>query len=79
MVNSEEQAFAAFTTASNGRELRSWIQHGLTKREYFAAMALIGISGSNECHHDPMYAAGYAVEIADALIQKLAHEKGSAS
>lgn len=46
---------------------------GLTKREYFAAMALQGIMSSNECGvgHIPETASEWAVRLSDALIKSL--------
>lgn len=48
-------------------------QPGLTKREYFAAMAMQGIIANN--HHGPdeyvKQAAREAVQYADALIEQL--------
>jgi hypothetical protein len=48
---------------------------GLTKREYFAALAIQGwLAGYPNYEPDPHYAAKRAVEIADALIQTLNEE-----
>lgn len=49
-------------------------KHGLTKREYFAAMAMSAIT--NVISHDsmiitPRVIAGLSVELADTLIEKL--------
>lgn len=46
-----------------------WETGGLTKREYFAACALIGFSQSYG--HSPLYAAEHAVQAADHLIEAL--------
>ena len=43
---------------------------GLTKREYFAAMALQGVIASQP-YDDLNYSAGYAVYAADSLIKEL--------
>lgn len=45
---------------------------GLTKREYFAAIAMQGwLSGFPNYEPDPKYVAKHAVEVADALIEEL--------
>lgn len=53
-----------------------FVQHGLTKREYFAGLAMQGLSSSfnkeGEWTVDPKSSADLAVEIADALLEKLA-------
>jgi hypothetical protein len=48
---------------------------GLTKREYFAVMALQGLLASNTAPPSPMAAAYDAVNCADALIEALNLEK----
>jgi hypothetical protein len=48
-------------------------QDGLTKREYFAAMAMQGILSQHDSR--PSYTATLAVEYADALIAALNKEK----
>ncbi len=46
--------------------------HGLTKREYFAAMAMQGILANNyENHEDYVFAVQEAIEYADELICQL--------
>jgi len=65
---------SAFATTDNGTELfTTWQgQKGLTKREYFAAMAMNGyISAGSTGMPDAQAIAGYAVEAADALIKAL--------
>lgn len=57
---------------------------GLTKREYFAAMAMQGILSSSDCAHGGYSSAGLAaaaaVVQADAIIDALNNEsEGSAS
>ena len=49
---------------------------GLTKREYFAALAMQGICGDGipGSHHNPITTAELAVEYADALIAELNKE-----
>lgn len=44
---------------------------GLTKREYFAAMAMQGAVASNYVFHSPQELAQYAVSTADTLIAEL--------
>ena len=44
---------------------------GLTKREYFAAMALSGMAANPSATWDYVKGALYAVEFADALIAEL--------
>lgn len=54
-----------------------FVQYGLTKREYFAGLAMQGLSSSfnkeGEWTVDPKSSADLAVEIADALLEKLAN------
>jgi hypothetical protein len=47
------------------------IDGGLTKREYFAAMALQGLLTDNESPNSREEFAGYAVKLADSLIEEL--------
>jgi hypothetical protein len=51
------------------------IDGGLTKREYFAAMALQGLLTDNESPNSREEFAGYAVKFADALIEELSKTK----
>ena len=51
-------------------------EKGLTKREYFAAMALQGILANEElryqlCRPNKIGVAGYAIEQADELLKQL--------
>ena len=46
-------------------------QLGLTKREYFAAMAMQGLCAGTRFHFDPHSYAEYSVKYADALIEQL--------
>ena len=50
------------------------INAGLTKREYFAAMALQGLLGDRKLGSIQEYAE-YAVKLADALIEELSKTK----
>ncbi len=47
---------------------------GMTKREYFAASALVGLMNDCSGYYRPEHAATQAVEFADALIAALAKE-----
>lgn len=64
MTNPNDTAFP--------QDAQSSIEEGLTKREYFAAMAMQSIaqlfSDANEC-------ANYSLKLADALIIELSKEK----
>jgi hypothetical protein len=53
----------------------NYISTGLTKREYFAAMALQGLLTDNESVNTREEFAGYAVKFADALIEELSKTK----
>ena len=64
-VNPNESAFAIPATDSYDKE-------GLTKREYFASMAM-------QCfaeNFSPNYAVSRAVELADLLIEELNKQQG---
>ena len=64
------QAFASIAVEKN----QTFGSTGLTKREYFAAIALQGMIASGILAHDdsaPSDAATWAVECADALIDAL--------
>lgn len=47
---------------------------GLTKREYFAGLAMQGILANGSTSTAPKVAAIYALECADELLQKLEEE-----
>lgn len=65
MKNSEQPAFPLITRGGA-------IQDGLTKREYFAAMALNGyISAGNQGMPEPEQLAAYAISAADELLKQL--------
>lgn len=53
----------------NDPEVREWL--GLTKREYFAAMAMQGLLAANAFNGAPKSIAKYAVDYADELIDAL--------
>jgi hypothetical protein len=54
-----------------GAERLECSDSGLTKREYFAAMAMQGICANLSSRLKPSEAAETSVKIADALIQQL--------
>jgi hypothetical protein len=73
MENSKQTAFGyGFTTADGSSHVE---EKGLTKREYFAAMAMQGIIGKINVH-EYKDMAEYAVNAADALLAKLSNEEG---
>jgi hypothetical protein len=47
------------------------VQQGLTKREYFAAMAMQGMLACDEIEGDATTVARYSLQMADALIEEL--------
>jgi hypothetical protein len=51
------------------------INAGLSKREYFAAMAMQGLLTDSESPNSREEFAGYAVKLADALIEELSKTK----
>lgn len=55
--------------------IKQWDWIGLTKREYFAAMAMMGILADGCSVHELSEAACVAVEAADALINALNQDK----
>ena len=65
LVNPDHGAFACVSETS-------YLQEGLTKREYFATMAM-------QCfaeNFSPTYAVSRAVELADLLIEELNKQQG---
>jgi hypothetical protein len=66
MTNGKDQAFAVAAYGNNGR---SFHEYGLTKREYFAAMAMQGIASDETLSFFGI--AEKAVKQADALIDAL--------
>ena len=62
MTPNEEQAFPT--------EFDNYAESGLSKREYFAAMALQGLLSGNK-HADLVLSAKTAVDAADYLIKEL--------
>ena len=69
MSRADEPAFPVPETAVGGQRMRG----GLSKREYFAAMAMQGMlaSGISERNSGPVSLAMSAVEQADALLAEL--------
>jgi len=55
----------------NGKQTsnRSWVEIGLTKREEFAARAMLGLITDGS--RDPDYVAARSIEYADALLAAL--------
>lgn len=51
-----------------------YLQHGLSKRELFAAMAMQGLCAGRSEYEQPGADAKYAVELADHLLKALANE-----
>lgn len=68
MENKDKSAFTGIVDAAH--------QHGLTKREYFAGLAMQGLlsreapNGFNSAQY-----AGWAVSYADALLEELEKKK----
>lgn len=73
-TDGNKPAFAAMAVDSN--EL--FQELGLTKREYFAAMAMQGLMSATDSNGDWKFciesASEYSVQAADALIKKLNKE-----
>lgn len=72
-TNPNDAAFARPHSEDEFNEEICHSQKGLTKREYFAALAMQGMLayGNEKESYDPMRVPDKAVEIADALIQEL--------
>ena len=68
MTNGEQGAFAMLDT--NG----SFTQYGLTKREYFAGLAMQGMAASDLTYED---IAHDSVKMADALLAELDKPKSN--
>jgi hypothetical protein len=69
-VNSNEPAYPLAWTDIHGDDQR---EHGLTKRELLAAMAMQGIAASGN-EDTPEQRAMWAVRDADALLAELAKD-----
>lgn len=78
MTNGNEGAFASPASAIES-ELRGYIERcgsaGLTKREYFAAIALEGLLANPDCVAPYTAVAQGAVTAAEALIAELNKEE----
>lgn len=75
-MNGDEPAFPAHGWSSNPEVLeRMKTQGGMTKREYFAAMAMQSILRNNPISGDWLAIAKDAVAAADAMIAELNHRK----
>lgn len=74
MDNGQELAFPFVET----REMQGEsISFGLTKREYFAGLAMQGVLSAYPHIHDyPLQASMLAIEHADALLRALSHSAG---
>jgi len=69
MTHKDDAAFARASSENNSSEF------GLSKREYFAALALQGLlSDSGETYPMPKEISDWAVKYADALIDALNQE-----
>ena len=68
-VDMENKDLGAFASVDS-----DYLQHGLTKREYFAAMALQGLCAGRTEYEQPGADAKYAVQLADHLLKALANE-----
>jgi hypothetical protein len=68
-LNGNQNAFPGFTALEQSyANVSAW--DGLTKREYFAAMALQGVCAYG-AHRLPDEAAAAALDMADALLEAL--------
>lgn len=72
MNNSEQPAFPKAHQNQDG-SIQYDVFNGLTKREYFAAMALQGILTRDNSLF-PDYSVAYAVQLADGLLKALENE-----
>lgn len=72
MTNGNDSAYAFGAMSADGMD--SMMSEGLTKREYFAAIALSVVAGAFNIHSEKMQMAEKAVEYADALIAALNHK-----
>jgi hypothetical protein len=78
MENSKQTAFGyGFTTADGSSHVE---EKGLTKREYFAAMAMQGIVSNQEflknLNAEPDLVVTGILEIADKLLERLSNGDG---
>jgi hypothetical protein len=75
MKNGDQPAFSISyserTSETYPDKLSSWSQVGLTKREYFAAMAMQGLISDSTNVSRPDIIAEFAVQYADELLKQL--------
>ena len=71
MDNGNESAYPSQRLDVSGTP-REDLQRGLTKREYFAAMAMQGMTSNNSITVETV--AAWAVQYADALLAELGKE-----
>jgi len=77
MENSEKPIYPQLISNTNSKnqlsEVWNWnyeVNHGLSKREYFAGLALQGLLSSNNSQ-TPEYLAARALKAADELLKQL--------
>ena len=79
MNNGKQQAFPSTRKYIDGNTEVINIQFGLTKREYFAAMAMQGILGNNReldsLGGSPIKISKHCIEMADILLFELEKTK----
>jgi hypothetical protein len=73
-MNIYELAFPVVHEFKNGHEFE---EYGLTKREYFAGLAMLGLSSAHDKNGNwtGLDCTNEAVDIADALLKKLQETK----
>lgn len=69
MTIGNENAYPVISFDQEGRS--SEYEAGLTKREYFAAMAMQGILSSGDWPFDSQPIVKYSISLSDALINEL--------
>lgn len=70
MKNGDKPAYPSISTNWSLAELNNGMQDGLTKREYFAAMAMQGILSSS-ADRGIAYVAQSSIQFADELLKQL--------
>lgn len=73
MTNGENNAFPV--VLQHGLTHDCHVEIGLTKREYFAAMAMQGLMMGSGFSYKPSDTANYAVDYADAILAELEKTK----
>jgi hypothetical protein len=68
-------AIVEASTDPYGGSRMECVQGGLTKREYFAAIAMQGLLSNYHNNNNPYYSARDAVNFADELIKALNNEQ----